>query len=144
MQNTGGSVDKMLFENQIGDFQQLIDLIAGRPCEITIKPLDGDKLRTAQQNKALHKDFANTAKALRNANISAKDMFSCTREAVGINEVMVKEFWHSVMIAMGLEPKTSKLTTTQVTKVRQLIERAFAMRLGVDIGEFPNRHFNDY
>jgi hypothetical protein len=132
---------EMLFEGKMGDFQEFLDLMEGKPCLVTIKPVADDKLRTLQQNKAIHKDCANTAKILNDNNVSAKDMFACSRAEIPVNEVMVKELWHAVMIALGLPPKTSKLNTKQVSEVREIVERALAKRLGVDIGPFPSLDF---
>ena len=89
-------MDKMLWQGH-KDFQEFISLLDGRECEISIKPLEGEKLRTALQNKAMHKDMSNTAKVLNDNNVSAKDLFSCARSEIGITGRLIKEFWHFVM-----------------------------------------------
>ena len=131
-------MDKMLWQGH-KDFQEFISLVDGRECEISIKPLEGEKLRTALQNKAMHKDMSNTAKVLNDNNVSAKDLFSCARSEIGITDRLIKEFWYFVMEeGFGLPPKTSKLSTRQVTEVREVIARAISVRLGVDIGDLPS------
>jgi hypothetical protein len=50
----------------------------------------------------------------------------------------VKQFWHKVLFDMGLNPKTSDLNTKQVSEIREGIAAALAMRLGIDIGDFPS------
>lgn len=106
--------------------------------EITAKP---EKIRTAKQNRALHKDFANTAKICDDNNITADQLFSLTQAHFNVSPELIKEFWHCVLVNMGKKPKTSKLEANEVTQVRQGIEAAFALRFGVDIGEFPSEEY---
>lgn len=96
------------------------------------------KIRTAKQNRSMHKDFDNVAKICNDNNITAEMLFSLTQTHFNVTPEAVKEFWHGVLDKMGLEPKTSKLETHEVTQVRQGIEAAFALRFGVDIGDFPS------
>lgn len=129
--------EEMLYESP-GDFQKFIELTKGMPCKITIEPVENDKLRSLQQNKALHLDFKNTARILKDNGITAEALFSCAKEAVPVNEAIVKQYWHSVLELMGMPPKTSKLTQAEVSIVREAIERAFAIKFGIDIGDFPS------
>lgn len=99
---------------------------------------DDEKQRTLLQNAALHKDFASTAKVCNDNGITAASLFAIPREGSPVTLELVKEFWHNVLVTMGLPPKTSKLTTKQVTEIREGIERAFATRRYVDIGDFPS------
>lgn len=107
--------------------------------KVTIEEIkDDEQQRTLLQNSALHKDFANTSKICNDNGITAASLFAIPREDSQVTPELVKEFWHNVLVTMGLPPKTSRLTTKQVTEVREGIERAFAMRRGVDIGDFPS------
>lgn len=105
---------------------------------VTVEEVTDKNRRTVQQNAALHLDFKNTAEACNEAGLTAASMFAIPREDSEVTPELVKEFWHNVLVNMGMEPKTSKLTTAEVTVVREAIERAFAMRRGVDIGNFPS------
>ena len=129
--------EEMLYEG-MSDFQAFLELTKGKPCKITIEPVEGEKLRSLQQNKALHLDFKNTAKILNDNGITAEALFSCAKDAVPVNESIVKQYWHSVLELMGMPPKTSKLTQAEVSIVREAIERAFAIKFGLDIGDFPS------
>lgn len=121
------------------DFQAFLDMTKGQKGTVKFTPLEDEKLRTQQQNKAIHLDFKLVAQRLNEANISAKDLFSCAREEIGITEELMKSFWHYVMEeGFGLEPKTRKLSTKQVSEIRGVIEMAISKRLGVDIGPFPS------
>lgn len=107
--------------------------------KVTIEEIkDDEKQRTLLQNSALHKDFANTAKRCNEVGITATSMFTIPREECEVTPEMVKEFWHCVLKNMGMEPKTSKLETHEVTLVREAIAAAFATRRGLDIGDFPS------
>lgn len=120
--------------------QELLRLIdSGKEFKVTVEEIkDDEHKRTLLQNAAMHKDFANVAKICNDNGITASSMFAIPREDSPVTPELVKEFWHNVLVSMGLPPKTSKLTTAQVSEIRQGIERAFAMRRGVDIGEFPS------
>jgi hypothetical protein len=129
---------EMLWEGA-QDFQEFLDMTKGRKGTVKFIPLEGEKLRSQQQNKAIHLDCKLVAQRLNDANISAKDLFSCAREEIGVTEELMKEFWRYVIKeGFGLEPKTRKLSTKQVSEIRGVIEMAIAKRLGVDIGSFPS------
>jgi hypothetical protein len=119
--------------------QELFRMIdSGKTYAVTIKEISGDKLRTAQQNRALHKDFRNTADICNRNNVTADMLFKAVRSEFPVNDVIVKQFWHKVLADMGLNPKTSDLNTKQVSEIREGIAAALAMRLGIDIGDFPS------
>ena len=101
------------------------------------------KTRSNLQNKAMHKDFDNVAKICRHNNVTADMLFSLGNYDMPVTPEIMKEFWHSVIENMGLQPeektkKTSKLSTKEVNDIRAGIEMAFAKRFGVDIGPFPS------
>ena len=107
--------------------------------KVTIEELNTEKkIRSNLQNAALHKDFANTSDILNEHGITAASLFSVAREECEVTPSLVKEFWHNVLKTMGFEPKTSKLSTTEVNLIREAIAAALATRRGVDIGDFPS------
>lgn len=96
------------------------------------------KQRTRKQNAALHLDFDNVAKICRENNITADMLFAMGHAMMEVDADIMKSFWHGVLGNMNLEKKTSKLDTSQITEIREGIARAFIIRFGVDIGEFPS------
>jgi hypothetical protein len=99
--------------------------------------------RTNQQNRALHKDFANVAIICQHNNVTADKLFRLGNYDMPVTADLVKEFWHCVIDNMGLQPhekkkKTSKLSPKEVNDIRAGIEMAFAKKWAVDIGDFPS------
>jgi fructosamine-3-kinase len=95
------------------------------------------KQRTGQQNAALHLYFTQLAEALNSAGF---DMKKTIREDVDIpwTPENIKEFlWRKVQQAYLRKKSTTELTTEEIDKVYDVVNKVIAERTGVHI-PFPS------
>lgn len=95
-----------------------------------------DKLRTAQQNRALHLYFTHLAEALNDAGL---DMRKVLKPEVEIpwSTMSVKEFlWRPIQEAQLGKSSTTELTTDEIDKVYDTVNRHLAKH-GVHVS-FPS------
>lgn len=103
-------------------------------CEECGKHLDK---RTTKQNRALHLYFSQLAEALNDAGF---DMRETIRQEIDIpwNAVTIKEYlWRPVMKKYTKEKSTKKLTTADIDKIFDIINRMIGERTGVYV-PFPS------
>lgn len=118
--------------------QQALKLIESEECiSVEIKRL---KTRTAKQNAALHKGFQQVEEACRKSGITKDILFSqIARETeFHVSAEDAKEVCRGICEALYGQRTTTCIPPGDVKKVWQIMERAFAKRLGVDIGDFPS------
>ena len=102
-----------------------------------MKLTKSEKIRTIQQNKALHKYFQMLADEL---NILGLDMRKTLKPSIDIpwSGATVKEFlWRPVQQAQLRKKSTTELTTQEIDKVFDTINRHLGERFGVSI-QFPS------
>jgi len=95
------------------------------------------KQRTNQQNRALHLWFSQLSEAL---NKDGFDMRAVIREGVDIfwTPFTVKEhLWKPVQDAMLEKKSTTQLTTNEIDKIYEVVNKAIGERTGIFI-EFPH------
>lgn len=95
------------------------------------------KTRTSNQNNSLHLWFRLLADEL---NSGGFDMRTLIRDEIDIpwNEYSVKEYlWRPVQIAQLGKKSTTKLTTDEIDKVYETINRAVGERTGIHV-PFPS------
>ena len=94
-----------------------------------------DKLRTIQQNKALHLYFTHLAQELNDAGY---DMKKVIKVDIPWNPYNIKEFlWRPIQRAMFGKISTTKLTTQDINKIYDTLNRTISQRTGVHI-PFPS------
>ena len=126
----------MLYESH-ADFQDLIDLIGGWPCKLTIEPLEGDKLRTSQQNKSIHKYCDQLAKAYNDAGLDMKTVIDQQAEIPWSMERVKENQWRQIQTALGMPSSTTKLVSGEVTQVYEVLNRHTSSSFGISIS-FPS------
>lgn len=104
------------------------------------------KQRTLQQNKALHKLFEQTAKML---NENGLDMRAVINPEIDIlwSAYTVKEhLWRPVQMAYLGKKSTTKLSTADLDKIYDIINKALAERTGLSLPPFPSidEQLNNY
>lgn len=137
---------EMLFEGKIGDFQEFLDLMEGKPCLVTIKPVADDKLRTLQQNKAYQKGCEIAAQRLLDSGWNRNKMFKIrqielpwSRDAFQCD--ITKPFMEIAFNKKSSTDLSTKEMSLMWDKIRdQIILNTTNSNLGptVDIGPFPN------
>lgn len=103
-------------------------------CEDCGKSIDK---RTTQQNRALHLFFQQLADAL---NEAGYDMRETIREEIDIpwNAVTIKEYlWRPVMKKYIREQSTTKLSSADIDKIFDIINKMIGERTGVYV-PFPS------
>lgn len=91
--------------------------------------------RTLQQNKALHKYFELLAIELNDAGLDMKKVITVD---VPWNALTIKEWiWKPVQEAQLLKKSTTELTTPEVSKVYDTVNRLMAEKFGVSV-PFPS------
>ena len=96
-----------------------------------------EKQRTIQQNKALHLYFRFIAEALNEAGL---DMRKFLKQEIDIpwSDKTVKEFlWRPVMKAQLLKESTTEMSTTDIDKVLETLNRYFTQK-GLEHIPFPS------
>lgn len=98
-----------------------------------------EKRRTIQQNKALHKWFADIARTLNEhgadmqATLEALDVVDAPWTAASVKEVIFKPLLAQIA---GVE-STADASTTDYTPVMQAMNKAFAQALGITLPPWP-------
>lgn len=96
-----------------------------------------EQQRTSSQNRAAHKYFGLVAEALNDAGLSIQQTLKSNVD-VPWTPVSVKEIlFRSVMRAMFLKDSTTELTTAEVNKVYEVMDRHLS-QLGLDSIPFPS------
>lgn len=98
---------------------------------------NSSKLRTIRQNKALHLFFQKLADEL---NFSGLDMKKVLKPEIDIpwDTVTVKEYlWRPIQEAQLRKKSTTQLTTKEIDKVFETINRHIGEKFGVHIA-FPS------
>lgn len=100
--------------------------------------------RTSQQNKALHKMFEELAGEMLSHGLDMKAIVSKQNLAVPPSKENVKELiWKPLQHALYGTTSTTKLTTAQVDKVFEIIQKIMAEE-GLDI-QFPSiEHYEQF
>jgi len=79
--------------------------------------------RTEQQNKALHKYFELLADDLNNAGLDMKVVLKPEVDIPWTKETIKEYIWKPVQKAMLLKESTTELTTSEISKVYDVINR---------------------
>jgi hypothetical protein len=122
---------KLIFDLN-GKTQDFLTKHEGERLEVVIQP----KTRTLRQNNSLHLYFEQLAEALRDAGY---DMRSIIREGIPIpcTAYHIKEsLWRPTQKQMLGKDSTTKLTTEEIDKVYDVINRAIGERFGIYV-PFP-------
>ena len=136
---------KMLWESH-KDFQELISLIGNNTCEITVKPLNEEKIRTHRQNKAYWKGCGIAAARLIDGGWTRNKMFSIRQiELPWTPEAFHEDITKPFMGLVYDKDSSTKLTTSEMSQTwskcrDQIILNTTNSGLGgtVDIGSFPS------
>lgn len=102
------------------------------------------KNRTLQQNKALHKYFELLATELNDAGLDMKKVI--TVDVPWSAETIKEWIWKPVQKAQLLKESTTELTTDEVNKVYETVNRLMAEKFNVHV-PFPGLEeemFNSY
>ncbi|MFW0776272.1 MAG: hypothetical protein ACN2B6_00950 [Rickettsiales bacterium] len=128
------------------DFQGFLDAVGNKPCEITIKPVEGDKLRTLQQNKAYWKGCAIAAQRLKEAGWTRNAMFKIRKVELDYDKDSFAEDITKPFMSLAYKKQSSKdLTTTEMSEMWQKIRDQIILSTTnsdsgptVDMGPFPS------
>jgi len=94
-----------------------------------------EKRRTLQQNKALHKYFEMLADELNDAGLDMKKVITVD---VPWSPLTVKEWlWKPVQKAQLLKESTTELTTDEINKVYETMNRLMGDKFGIHV-PFPS------
>jgi hypothetical protein len=101
---------------------------------------DTEKLkRTLQQNKAMHKYFADVAESLNDAGYDMKKTLKPEVEIPWTPASVKSHLWKPIQEAMMLKDSTTELQTDQVSAVYSVLSRHLSAKLGVNVS-FPSAH----
>jgi len=93
------------------------------------------KKRTSKMNRCLHLYFQLLADEL---NSAGYDMKKLVRFDIPWNQLTVKEYlWRPLQTAMFKKRSSTKLTTTEMSKVYDVLDREISNRTGVQV-DWPN------
>ena len=126
--------EKYTLNNQ-QDLIALVDKLSQKgfisfPVEVEMKKPQ----RTKLQNRSLHKYFLLLAQELRYKDIDMNALFEAREASVPVNEIMVKEtIWKPIQLAMFGAESTTELTTDQVAKVYDVINRHMIELFNVNV-----------
>lgn len=128
------------------DFQELLNLVGKGQCKITIEPLEGEKLRTAKQNKAYQKGCAIAASRLTEGGWTRNKMFEIRQVELPYSQESFQEDITKPFMQIAYQKKSStQLSTAEISqmwsKIRdQILVSTTNSELGgsVDIGPFPD------
>ena len=121
--------DKKLVTNSTDKFKEFINSLEGKQIQIDIKKKADT--RSLQQNKALHKYFTLLAEALNDAGF---DMRKTIKDGIDIpwNAGNIKEFlWRPVQQAYLQKESTTEITTRDIDKIFDIVNRTIGLRTGV-------------
>lgn len=108
------------------------------------------KIRTSLQNKALYKYFSLLAEKMSDSGVDLKKFMDAKTVSVPVTSEIVKTIiWRPVMSAMIGVSSTAKLSTSEVSKVYDVVARHMSTHFNVDVA-FPENlkkkypeYFND-
>jgi len=95
--------------------------------------------RTLPQNSSLHLYFTMLGDALNSAGLDQRKVLKPEIDIPWTTTSVKENLWKPLQLAMVGHDKTSKLDTTEVSKVYEVLNRHTASKLGVSLN-FPNRH----
>lgn len=96
------------------------------------------KQRTIQQNKALHKYNTNLSIALNDAGLDMKKVLKPHIDIPWTPEAIKEHIVHPIAKAMFNKDSTADLTTTEMQRVYEVVNRHMAEKFGVSV-EWPSR-----
>jgi hypothetical protein len=96
-----------------------------------------DKQRTIQQNKAQHLYFEQLAQKFNEAGLGMQKVLKPSIEIEWTKESVKKYLWKPIQEAMYSKKSTTELTTDEVTKVYEVLNRHTAEKFGVGV-RFPS------
>ena len=99
--------------------------------------MDRDKQRTNQQNKALHKYFAELANELNDHGLDMRTFLKPGIEIWWTPEMVKNYIWRPVQEIMFSKLSTTQLTTTEIDKVLDIITRKIGQDHGLQV-DFPS------
>lgn len=111
------------------------DAFDGEFVDIEYKP---HGTRTSQQNKAMHQFFNLLAKALNDAGYDQKRTLRADMDIPWSPDAIKALLWRPVQQALFDKKSTTKLSTTEVSQIYDVVMREIAKRTGVVV-EFPSR-----
>ena len=105
--------------------------------EIEFEPIK--KKRTNKQNRAMRQGWTNIALFLNSAGWDVNETMKIKVRSVPWSSATVEAIlWRPVQDAMGYEASTTKLETTDMSKIWAVISKQLAESTGVDIQDFPS------
>ena len=131
--------DFQRYETLAQIIQHISSLDADKEHEVEITTKNGR--RTLTQNAAIHLWCDQLGKALNDAGYDQRAVFAQMREGVSIpwRDTAVKEsLWKPIQAAIVGKDSTTKLSTTEVSEVYEILNRWTAERFGVSV-PFPSR-----
>ena len=115
------------------DFALYLAKLAGKDVEVIVKRKV--KTRSSRQNAALHLYFTLLATALNDAGLDVKQI---VRVDVPFTDYLIKELlWRPTQKKMFAKRSTTQLSSDEVTKVYEVLNRAIGERTGIHI-PFPS------
>lgn len=93
--------------------------------------------RTDQQNKALHLWFTHVAKALDDEGLSIQEVLAKALERPWTESSVKELIWRPVQNVMCDKTSTTQLTSTEVTRVYDVLNKHLGQHFGVHV-PFPD------
>ena len=121
--------DRKLVINSTAKFKEFISSLEGQTIQINIKKKANT--RTLKQNAAMHLYFTQLAEALNEAGF---DMKKTIKEGIDIpwNSGNIKDFlWRPVQQAYLQKHSTTEITTGDIDKIYDIVNRTISLRTGV-------------
>jgi len=128
---------KYITDNEVTKQQVMRFIDSPDVDEVTLRRLDGDKVRSASQNASIHKYCDLLANEYNSRDM---DMMLVLESQAAVPWTMesVKEYqWRKIQIAMGFNESTTKLETAQVNKVYERLNGHTASTWGIAVS-FPS------
>jgi hypothetical protein len=95
-------------------------------------------LRTPQQNRALHKYYQILADALNDAGLDMRVVLKPEVDIPWTKDTIKEQLWRPIQKAQLLKESTTQMTTKEVDKVKDTLERHLGQKFGVDPINFPS------
>ncbi len=96
-----------------------------------------EKQRTLRQNSALHLYFKELADELNSVGLDMKKTLKPEIEILWTPESIKEYLWKPVMEAMYIKKSTTELSTKEMTKVYEVLDKHLGEKHGVHV-EFPS------
>jgi len=130
-------MDTYLTDNEVTR-QELMKLIdSGESYIITVKPATDKSKRTLTQNASIHKYCTMLAEAYNEAGLDLAAVLSKQADIPWNMQNVKEQQWRRIQLALELPESTTKLETTDVTKVYEVLNRFSSDRFGIGI-PFPS------